>query len=391
MRRGLLFTLTIWLVGAATLRITLLMPAVCPAVSSDSALLASRASAAWIERAQLDDGSYVYEYDRGSDTEPGGYNAVRHAGVTMSLYQLAAAGDLAVLPTADLGLSYMIAHLDHHGDWAAFQSSAGDIQLGASGLMLDGLMQRRLATNDPRYDELSRELARGLIALQQLDGSFLNRWDPANDQPFPDERSKYATGEAFWGLALMHRFFPGEGWDGYARKTADYLSFNRDTYENQKFPPWADQWAAYGLGEMASWPLSDANVAYARTLAERFGFLVRVESQRRDNWFSKLLHGRQARAAGMGTWVEGLDSLYRIATTDPRMADMAPKIAERVECGAGMLAARQVSADVAATSINQARTEGAWFTNDVTRMDDQQHALSALLNAAPIVAIREEP
>ena len=114
-------------------------------------------------------------------------------------------------------------------------------------------------------------------------------------RPFPGERSKYATGEAFWGLTLMHRFFPGEGWDVYARKTADYLSFDRDSYEQQKFPPWADQWAAYGLGEMANWPPSDKNIAYARTLAERFGFLVRVESQRSDNWFSKLLHGRQAR------------------------------------------------------------------------------------------------
>jgi hypothetical protein len=142
---------------------------------------------------------------------------------------------------------------------------------------------------------------------------------------------------------------------------------------------------------MASWPPSERNIAYARTLAERFGFLVRVESQRRDNWFSDLLHGRQSRAAGMGTWVEGLDSLYRLATTDPRIADMAPKIAERVECGAGMLAARQVSNDDAARSLNAARTEGAWFTNDVTRMDDQQHALSALLNAAAIIDRRENP
>lgn len=386
----MLLTLAVWVVGAAILRTTLLMPHICPAVDSAAALTAARNSADWIEAAQYRDGTYVYEYNRDSDSEPGGYNIVRHAGVTMSLYQLAVAGDASTLPAADLGMQYMIDHLYRYDDWAAFAEPPGNVQLGASALMLDGLMQRRLATGDSRYDQLAREVARGLLALQLPDGAFLNRWDTVTDTPFPDERSKYATGEAFWGLTLMHRFFPGEGWDAYARKTADYLSFDRDEYEQQKFPPWADQWAAYGLGEMASWPPSDENIAYARTLAERFGFLVRIESQRRDNWFSKLLHGRQARAAGMGTWVEGLTSLHRLASTDPRMADMKDKLAERIECGAGMLADRQVSPAEAASTSNPERTSGAWFTNDVTRMDDQQHALSALLYSAPIIDARRD-
>ncbi len=41
---------------------------------------------------QGDDGRYVYEYDRDTDRIAPGYNIVRHAGVTMSLYQLARAG-----------------------------------------------------------------------------------------------------------------------------------------------------------------------------------------------------------------------------------------------------------------------------------------------------------
>ena len=105
---------------------------------------------------------------------------VRHAGVTMSLYQLAAAtGDLSVLPTADRGMQYMIDNLYRHADWVAFVVEPGPVQLGASALMLDGLMQRRLATGETRYDDLSRQVARGLLALQQPDGSFLNFWDVA--------------------------------------------------------------------------------------------------------------------------------------------------------------------------------------------------------------------
>ena len=391
MKRGLLFTLSIWLVGAAAIRGTLLMPHQCPAVTGDSAMASAREAAAWIERAQAADGSYVYEYDREANIEPGGYNVVRHAGVTMSLYQLAAAGDLTVLPAADRGMDYMVRNLYRHDDWAMFQNPFdGGVQLGSSALMLASLMQRRIATGDPQFDTLSREVARGMLQLQLPDGAFLNRWDPRAQAPIPDQRSKYATGEAFWALTLMHRFFPGEGWDEAALKTADYLALYRDDYEKQKFPPWADQWAAYGLGEMATWPPAEHHITYARSLAERFGFLVRVESQRRDTRLSELLHGRQARAAGMGTWVEGLTSLHRLASIDPRMADMEEKLAERIECGAGMLRDRQVTAGEASKASNPERQQGAWFTNDITRMDDQQHALSGLLYAAPIVSNRED-
>src|SRR6185436_6388329 len=137
-----------WLVGAAMIRGTVLMSQVCPAVSPASSLEAARASAAWIERAQLSDGKYVYEYNRQSDETSSDYNVVRHAGVTMSLYQLAASGDLSVMPAADRGLDYMTANLYRYDDWAAFQNPAdGRVQLGASALMLAALMQRRLATN----------------------------------------------------------------------------------------------------------------------------------------------------------------------------------------------------------------------------------------------------
>jgi hypothetical protein len=49
-----------------------------------------------------------------------------------------------------------------------------------------------------------------------------------------------------------------------------------------------------------------------------------------------------------------------------------------------MLADRQVSAAEAQDAIDPALTEGAWFTEGRTRMDDQQHALSGLLRAGPI-------
>ena len=125
MRRGLFFTLSVWLVGATMIRATLLVPHQCPAVTPESALFAANQESGWIERAQLSDGGYVYEYNRAEDSEPGGYNVVRHAGVTMSLYQLAAAGEPSVLPAADRGLQFMIDNLYRHDGLGRVPGSFG--------------------------------------------------------------------------------------------------------------------------------------------------------------------------------------------------------------------------------------------------------------------------
>jgi hypothetical protein len=385
-RRRLLVTAVLWLVGAAVLRVTLAQPERCPPVDVDGARLAVRQAAAWIERAQQRaqqrDGTYVYEYDADTGRQSGAYNVVRHAGVTMSLYQLAASGERSVLVTADRGLAYMRDNLVRRHGWAAFAPDGADPQLGATALMLDGLSQRRLATGDRRYDELMAALGRFVVAVRRGDGQLLERYDLRLDAPAPDEVSRYATGEALWGLALLHRLFPGDGWDGHARTTARFLATERDDESDFPFAPWPDQWAAYALGEMAAWPdgsgLGAPEIDYARRLAARFGLLLRTESKRRHGGLTELVLYRPARAAGLGTWVEGSTSLWRVATLDDRLADLRPAIAARVACGAGILADRQ-------RESGGPLVRGAWFTDGSTRMDDQQHALSALLYASTVL------
>lgn len=384
--------LSVWAVGMIALRTTIAAPEVCPPIDMASLSASADASAEWIVRATNDDNSYVYDWNRAEDTVQPGYNEVRHAGVTMSPYQAAAeTGDLSYLGTADRGLVWMQERLIRNDDWAAIQ--APQVKLGASSLLLAGLAQRRIATGDEQYDGLMHEVANFLVIMQREDGSFLNFWDPNTGAPNPDITSLYATGEAFWALAMMHSAWPDEGWDEPSRKVADYLSLYRDEAEDMDFPPWADQWAAYGLSEMATWPTEDGelplnedNVAYARSIAARFGFLIRVESQRNDGWISGTFRGPQARAAGMGTWVEGATSLWRLAGLDPRLADTREDLGDRSVCAAGMLVDRQMTAEEAERYDTPELAEGAWFRDEVTRMDDQQHALSGLVLTAPILA-----
>lgn len=383
-------TLAVCAVGIALLRVTVAAPERCPEITPDALEASAIASAAWIEVAQYPDGRYVYEFDRKGDALSDDYNVVRHAGVTMSLYQAVALGDQERLHAADLGMAWMQENLIEQADWVALRNpETGLVKLGASSLMLAGLNQRRFATNDPIFDDLMQQLARFLVVMQLPDGAMLNYWNPLSGSPDSSVRSRYATGEALWALAQMHRHFPNDGWDEPSWRIADYLSLHRDEVEGLNFPPWPDQWAAYSLAEMGDWPLKQHHIEYAQSLAERFGFLIRVESQRTGGVFNEALHGEPTRAAGLGTWVEGLTSMWRLSRTDERLSSLEKKIAERAICGAGILASRQVTGEESTSWSSPALIEGAWFRDDITRMDDQQHALSGLALTQAILSLWE--
>jgi hypothetical protein len=76
--------------------------------------------------------------------------------------------------------------------------------------------------------------------------------------------------------------------------------------------------------------------------------------------------------------------LQRLAATDTRLADLEDPLADRTTCGAARLAAFQTSPGPGVPPTEA----GAWFRQGVTRMDDQQHAASALLWAASLADAR---
>jgi hypothetical protein len=378
--RRLVSAAALWVGSFAGLRLSVLAPEDCPEVGHDAFEAAAVAAGAWIERAQGADGRYVYEYDRAADRVGPGYSIVRHAGVTMSLYQLARAGHPDVVDTADDALALMLENLVPAGDGLAFVDNDISARLGASALMAAALAQRRDATGDDRYDGELRALGRFLVGQITNGGQMLNLFDLQTGSPVPAETSRYATGEAAWALAQLHNLFTDEGWDVPARRVLDYLATARDEVEDLDLAPWADQWAAYTLSELSPWGLDEHHVRYARALSERFGMLVRAESQK-GGWPLPFVDTR-ARGAGLGVWIEGLGGLAGAADRDDRLADLRPALRARVRCGAGLLAERQPDRRDAASWDTPSLVEGAWFRYDVTRMDDQQHALSGLLVAA---------
>jgi len=246
-------------------------------------------------------------------------------------------------------------------------------------------------TNDPRYDGVMARLARFLVSQTEPSGAVRAYYGIVTNTSVPGSYSKYYTGETYWALARMNQLFPGQAWGDTADRIGAYLATERDQREDY-WPPIPDHWAAYGLAETVHFadrppdqPLTSDEVAYARRQAELFGGQVRWISQRFGPW-GRLVRGHPVpRGGGYGVIGEGLTGLWRVSGSDRRIADLRTQIAERAVCDAGLAIRAQSDAPEAARFIAPAKVEGAWFRDGVTRMDDQQHALAALLRTIPIV------
>jgi small neutral amino acid transporter SnatA (MarC family) len=363
-------------------------PERCPSVSSAELRSSAAAAVGWFARNQEPDGRWLYEYDRSDDSASAGYNPVRHSGVTMSLYQAAGEGIPGAMGSADRGLAWALDHLTHEGKWSAVEYN-GEVETGASALLATALVNRRDLTGDARYDRVLQRLGRFLVLQTEPSGAVSAAYDDEREEPVRGDYSKYFTGEAYMALARLHLAFPGEDWGEAADRIGRYLATERDDAE-EHWPPVPDHWAAYGMALTAEFPEREASgldgdeVSYARRQAEMFGASTRWVSQQAGPWGELVRGGNFPRGGGYGVMDEALTGWWRAARIEPGLAAYEDPLADRASCVAGLALREQSDEDDAAGAERPGRVAGAWFDGDVTRMDDQQHALSGLLMTLPI-------
>ena len=95
-------------------------PEDCPSVTADELRRSAQAGVDWFVRNQDPDGTWLYLYNADDDSTTAEYNEVRHAGVTMGLYQAAAAGFPRAARSADRGLEWALDNVIERDDWSAF-------------------------------------------------------------------------------------------------------------------------------------------------------------------------------------------------------------------------------------------------------------------------------
>ena len=357
-------------------------PEHCPDVSEADLLASATAATGWIVDNQNADGSYLYEYDAESDTVADAYNVIRHSGVMMSLYQAAGQGLGGALESADRGLEWLRPRFTVGEGWVA----AGDLgkpSVGSTALLVAGLAVRRDDTGDQRHDALLQDLGRFLVGQVEPTGAVNAAYDTTAGRPVAGSRSIYYTGELYWALVQLDRQFPGGPWREAATRVGAYVAGPRDVAEDMRRT--RDHWAAYGLSETNASgnadhdrPLTTDERNYIRRQSRLVGVAVRWNAQQSGPW-GELVRGTSwPRGGGWGTIGEQLTGLWRATRVEPALADIHGAIGDRARC----LVALTIDHQSDAAPV---REHGAWFIDGVTRMDDQQHALSALLQTIPIV------
>lgn len=329
--------------------------------------------------ANLDpDGRFVYRWDRERAMREPGYNDVRHAGVLWSLYQAERAGITGAADIADRGLAHVDRRLVSTAAGPAF-GAGPELPTGASALLAVALDERRLATGTADRDELLLQLGATLVATVTPEGAVAA--GIRRDGTVTDTRSPFFTGEILWALARLHLTFPDAGFDEPALRVRRYLVEDRDATE-APWPPVSDHWGAYAFETMSRWPeppgLTDGERDWLDRQLALFGLQVRYESQRTGG-VTRLTRGPQALAAGVGTLGEGLGNHLALIDRLGVATDDLDAVLARARCTAGLLVERQVRSARARPDAEPERAVGAWFRLGDTQMDDQQHALSALL------------
>jgi small neutral amino acid transporter SnatA (MarC family) len=357
-------------------------PEHCPEVTEAELMSSATAAAGWLVDNQHDDGSYLYEYDASSGIATDTYNVVRHSGVMMSLYGADAYAIDGTLESADRGLEWWLPRLTEGDGWLA--AGENDVpSVGATALLVAGLALRRDETGDDRHDALMTELGRFLVGQVEPSGAVSARYDAAAGRPIVGSRSIYYAGELYWALVLLDRQFPQGGWGEPADRVGAYIAGPRDVEED--LTRTRDHWAAYGLSATNASgnadhdrPLTPVERDYIRRQSRLVGVAVRWNAQQSGPWGTMVRGTTWPRGGGWGTIGEQVTGLWRATRVEPELADLHGAIGDRARC----LAALTIDHQSEATDV---RERGAWFVDGVTRMDDQQHALSALLDTIPIV------
>lgn len=355
-------------------------PERCPAVAAADVRRAAEGAVGWFAANVRADGSFVYRYDRERAVSEPGYNEPRHAGVLLSLYQAEAAGIPGAADTAELGLGYVDDRIGETS-WGTVFGRGSTLSTGAIALLVGALDERRTALGSDDRNDLLLSLGDTLVGAVADDGAVIAVIDRETG-PVEGSRNRFFTGEVLWALSRLELGFPGRGYGPAALAVRRYLVEDRDEIE-RPFPQVSDHWGAYAWETMSRWPEPPEVGSVERSWLDRqlglFGLQVRYESQRVGG-ITTLTRGTHALGAGVGTLGEGIGN-YLVVDERSQFLSRGERsdLIDRARCTAGLLVDRQITPEEATGDSDPTAVVGAWFRKGDTQMDDQQHALSALL------------
>ena len=364
------------------------LPEACDVTTSTQRRSSVESAIAWIVDNQSANGRFLYRYDAVDDVVEPGYNWVRHAGTMLALEQARLAGFDGVdsaIDSARRAIDAELVRVDA-GEPRIGVRDGSIVSTGGTALLLLAVTEPMIGgTMDADEVAFARGLARHVAGSVWTSNDGVTRVREVADDSlnFSDVVGRFTTGEVAFALARMERLFPGEGWGDRIPDIVDYL-VRRKAVEEGFVPDMADHWAAYAFAETTTWsePLAFDDIArsWARKQMGISSVMIRYEGQLTNGFPDRALRGATALGAAVGTHGEAMAGWTTYFAANRGVDDdMVAAGVARLACNIGTLTARQIDSDEAASYAQPRRVEGAWLSGGVTQVDDQQHAMSAVL------------
>ncbi len=362
-------------------------PAFVPRVE-DRYMAAAKAGGDYLLGMIKPDGSYVYEYDPIMDRPALGYNFLRHAGTTYSLWELyEATHDPAIPRKLDGPMQYMIRNAKPAPitglDAAAMVDEEGEAKLGGNGLALLALAKHAQVTGSRQNLPLMRRLARWILHYQNPDGEFTAHQMKWATQEITDMKSLYYPGEAIFGLVRLYEIDPDPKWIDAAFRAAGWLVASQTDRQIRLDDLPHDHWLLYALNALhrhrpdERW-LRHSHLLCASIISTQHGQQIATKNWT-GGWYIP------PRSTPASTRVEGLLAAYTLFR-DFGGAEFAQECLKSARLGTDFFLLMQYDAPRSLFDLvhakNPTRAKGGIagsLSDPNVRIDYVQHAISALL------------
>lgn len=194
----------------------------------------------------LENGKFIYGYEKESLKELTSYNILRHAGTVWSLVNTYKINkDYETKEKIENGINYLIENAVKYKDdnvVYVLEEKNSELKLGANALTILMLTEYMETFENEDYKDIAVKLGNGIIESQNDDGSFVHVLLYPNYRVKDEFRTVYYDGESIYALTKLYSFTKQEKFILAAQKAIDYCIENN--YEKHR-----DHWVSYGLNE----------------------------------------------------------------------------------------------------------------------------------------------
>lgn len=221
-------------------------------------------------------GKFIYGYFSCFDKEIQHYNMLRHSSTLYSMietYELFP--DQALKGAIDRGLAYLASSgiYRNKGNQSAYVIDGStpneEVKLGANAAAILALTKYTEIFQDPTHIPLAKELAKGMLSLQQADGSFHHVLYYPSLELKEAHRIVYYDGEAAFAFMRLYAIDQNKTWLDAVENAFDYF-IKQDHWKHH------DHWLSYCTNELTAYrPLEKYFLFGLKNVQDKLPFIHR--------------------------------------------------------------------------------------------------------------------